>query len=209
MEDRIFEDLYVEEFEEFVGDFDHGFDGGLSCEFCGESEIEYLFKCIDHGCDKIFCNVLPLRSNRGSHIYQHLANEKHNIIQINSILQPYYEDLECTRCGCRNIFSLGICKKSKKVICRNPCGLRLRIPASGWQHVFNERALKLLDFDFEKITKYNGPKRNNLKKSNPEENVNESLRIYRQYPNLREYYRVYYGLLMQELVKMQETKGRC
>lgn len=196
MESRIFEDIYFEEFEEIIGDFDQGH---ISCEFCGESESEYLFKCLDHGCDKIFCNVLPLRSNRGSHIYQHLVNEKHNIIQINSVLQPYYGDLVCSKCGCRNIFSLGILKKSKKVMCRNPCFLRSRMPAESWDHAFIERALKLSDTTFEKNTRYNGPKRNNLQKLNPTERANEELRIYRQYPNLGEYHRIFNGLLMQEL----------
>ena len=126
---------------------------GSNCSLCGESSRKCLFKCIDHGCNMTLCNRKPLEHIQGSHIYQHLSVYHHNVISANSELSSYGE-LACTECSNRNIFSLGILKKTGKIVCRNPCLFRYEPSKKHWKDIkswvpiVHERALRFMDFKF-------------------------------------------------------------
>ena len=84
-------------------------------------------------------------------------------------------------------------------MCRNPCLFRFQPHLMHWKNInswvplVHERALRFFDFDFE------GKKRMSRNYRSVQLPADEELQIYRRYPNLDEYLRVYTGLIKQEL----------
>lgn len=92
-----------------------------ACRYCGISDPLCVAKCTV--CRKWFCNSNDGTS--GGHIVHHMVRSQHKEAYTHKDSPCGDTQLECYRCGSKNVFNLGFIPGKKDqvvvIICRTPC----------------------------------------------------------------------------------------
>jgi hypothetical protein len=201
------------------------------CDYCGSKNFRGLVQCCNDDCNRWFCNIGTVKGTRMSHIVAHLKESNHCKIMIDPRNHGIQHKIECGKCKCSNVFSLGYIKNTRALICRVPCFINQKLTPENFISVIEENRFtiklfkmnytekkankgKLHHFDYAKNSQISMQDvkmiEYELMDIQPVLNVvEETFRIRRIYEDIDQYINTFDNLLLmeEEACEIAEKKG--